>query len=257
MTRPLLLIAHPDPAVLSMLGSMLRSLNCETIEAADEDGLLSGLAREPGLVLLGVDPLKPDALGLFSVIRREHHECPVVLLFSAPHPGLASRANRMGASVLRFPLPANQLRAAVVQALGRGVGPASTSPADRQDEPAGRLIPAPGTASLRAGGPRRPRPRAPCHVRPAPADEVPIQSLKEALEGPERVIILRTLEALGWSLRKTAKALDINRLTLYKKMKKYGICENREVSAFDGGPPGRRGSPGTTPGSRRPRIGLS
>jgi two-component system response regulator HydG len=53
----------------------------------------------------------------------------------------------------------------------------------------------------------------------------PLRPLKEALEGPEREIIVRTLEAFGWNRQETAKALDINRTTLYKKMKKYGLLD--------------------------------
>lgn len=48
-------------------------------------------------------------------------------------------------------------------------------------------------------------------------------SLKEALEGPEKQIILEALEALNWNRQETARVLDINRTTLYKKMKKYGL----------------------------------
>ncbi len=48
-------------------------------------------------------------------------------------------------------------------------------------------------------------------------------SLKQALEAPEKRIILATLEANGWNRQATAEALDINRTTLYKKMKRYGL----------------------------------
>lgn len=50
-----------------------------------------------------------------------------------------------------------------------------------------------------------------------------IRPLKEALEEPEKRIILEALEALGWNRQETARVLDINRTTLYKKMKKYGL----------------------------------
>lgn len=50
-----------------------------------------------------------------------------------------------------------------------------------------------------------------------------LRPLKEALEEPERQIILRALEALNWNRQETARVLDINRTTLYKKMKKYGL----------------------------------
>jgi two-component system response regulator HydG len=50
-----------------------------------------------------------------------------------------------------------------------------------------------------------------------------IRPLKEALEEPEKRIILQALEALNWNRQETARLLDINRTTLYKKMKKYGL----------------------------------
>ncbi|MEN6308681.1 MAG: sigma-54 dependent transcriptional regulator [Anaerohalosphaeraceae bacterium] len=48
-------------------------------------------------------------------------------------------------------------------------------------------------------------------------------SLKKALETPERAIIQAALEANQWNRQVTADALKINRTTLYKKMKRYGL----------------------------------
>jgi two-component system response regulator HydG len=58
-----------------------------------------------------------------------------------------------------------------------------------------------------------PRPHLPMGIRP----------LKEALEEPEKRIIIQALQAFNWNRQETAKVLDINRTTLYKKMKKYGL----------------------------------
>jgi DNA-binding NtrC family response regulator len=52
-----------------------------------------------------------------------------------------------------------------------------------------------------------------------------IQPLKQALEDPERRIIERALRKMGGSRQKTAEALDINRTTLFNKMKKYDLLE--------------------------------
>jgi two-component system response regulator HydG len=59
--------------------------------------------------------------------------------------------------------------------------------------------------------------------------QVSIQPLKEALEGPEKQLILQALEALNWNRQETARVLDINRTTLYKKMKKYGLLFDEPV----------------------------
>jgi DNA-binding NtrC family response regulator len=49
------------------------------------------------------------------------------------------------------------------------------------------------------------------------------KTLKQALADPERAIIRTALEANNWSRQDTARSLDINRTTLYKKMKQYGL----------------------------------
>jgi DNA-binding NtrC family response regulator len=49
------------------------------------------------------------------------------------------------------------------------------------------------------------------------------QTLKEALAGPERQIILEVLRAHNWNRNSTAESLGINRTTLYKKMKRLGL----------------------------------
>ncbi len=59
------------------------------------------------------------------------------------------------------------------------------------------------------------------------AEPVGNRSLKEALEGPERQIILEVLQSKNWNRNETADALGINRTTLYKKMKKLGLEEAR------------------------------
>jgi two-component system response regulator HydG len=48
-------------------------------------------------------------------------------------------------------------------------------------------------------------------------------SLKDALEEPERKIIEAALKANNWNRQTTSDMLQINRTTLYKKMKHYGL----------------------------------
>ncbi len=52
-------------------------------------------------------------------------------------------------------------------------------------------------------------------------------SLSEALEAPEREIILRSLREHHWNRAATADSLNINRTTLYKKMKRLGLDDPR------------------------------
>ena len=57
---------------------------------------------------------------------------------------------------------------------------------------------------------------------PAPSGDRTLP-LKRALEIPEREIIERTLRSHNWNRQRTAQALDINRTTLFNKMRKYGL----------------------------------
>ena len=68
----------------------------------------------------------------------------------------------------------------------------------------------------------------------APGNTIPVslgdlngKTLREALEGPERQIILQALRLHNWNRAATADALDINRTTLYKKMKRLGLDDPR------------------------------
>lgn len=53
-------------------------------------------------------------------------------------------------------------------------------------------------------------------------------TLKEALAEPEKNIIRQALEANHWNRQATAKTLNINRTTLFKKMKQYGLYEEAQ-----------------------------
>ncbi len=133
MSKARLLIVHPDPAHLALLTSMIQSLGPEIDEAAN-DRVAVRLMERGGidLVLAGVDPEDPDALELLNYVRRKHRHLPVILAFSSPNPERMREALRLGASaVVRFPIPATELRASVTQALDSsrpgGLAPASAN----------------------------------------------------------------------------------------------------------------------------------
>jgi transcriptional regulator with PAS, ATPase and Fis domain len=48
-------------------------------------------------------------------------------------------------------------------------------------------------------------------------------SLKDALRDPEKKVIKEVLERTNWNRKETAKILDINRTTLYNKMREYNL----------------------------------
>ncbi len=130
-----ILILYPEQAGLALLTSMLKSLGHIIEEATTDRAAVRLMERNNvDLVLAGVDPLDNEALELLTYVRRKHREVPVILLFPRLHPERAKEALRMGAmAVLKYPVPAAELRAAVLQALerceARPVEPSSVSAA--------------------------------------------------------------------------------------------------------------------------------
>jgi len=70
--------------------------------------------------------------------------------------------------------------------------------------------------------PARPAPHPAPGAADADAPWVPMP-LDQALQEPERQILLRALRANNWNRQRTADQLQINRTTLYKKMKQHGL----------------------------------
>jgi two-component system response regulator HydG len=128
MSQARILIVHPEPSILALLGSMLQSLGHQIDEASNDRAAVRRLERGGiDLMIAGVDPFDPEAMELLSYSRRKHSQIPVILLFPGPNPEKAREATRMGAAtVLRFPMPATELRAAVTQACERATTSTST-----------------------------------------------------------------------------------------------------------------------------------
>jgi two-component system response regulator HydG len=115
-----LLIVHPEPSALALLSSMLMSMGHEIDEAAN-DRMAVRLMERGGvdLMIAGVDPSDVEALELLAYMRRKHRQVPVILMFPGSNPERTKEALRNGAlAVLKYPVPATELRAAVTQALG-------------------------------------------------------------------------------------------------------------------------------------------
>jgi two-component system response regulator HydG len=137
MNKARILIVHPDQSALDLLSSMLKSLGHEIDEAANDRVAVRLMERgSVDLMLAVVDPHDAEALELLCYMRRKHRHVPVILLFATPLPERAKEALRQGAlAVLRFPLPATELRAVVTQALAPRT-PASAPPG----APSGYLV---------------------------------------------------------------------------------------------------------------------
>src|SRR3954466_12620457 len=120
MSKARLLIVHPEPSALALLSSMLMSMGHEIDEAAN-DRMAVRLMERGGvdLMIAGVDPSDVEALELLAYMRRKHRQVPVILMFPGSNPERTKEALRNGAlAVLKYPVPATELRAAVTQALG-------------------------------------------------------------------------------------------------------------------------------------------
>lgn len=122
-----ILIVHPESSACTLMTSMLQTLSVQLEEANSDRTAVRRLERGGiNLIIAGVDPDDPDALELLHYVKRKFPGLPIILLFSVGDADRTREARQRGAeAVLRFPLPATQLRAAVAQALG-------------QTEPAGR-----------------------------------------------------------------------------------------------------------------------
>ena len=61
-------------------------------------------------------------------------------------------------------------------------------------------------------------------VVPSPTDpEDPAQPL--SLQEAERRAVVHALEASDWNITKAAQVLNVNRVTLYRKLRKYNLVE--------------------------------
>jgi DNA-binding NtrC family response regulator len=78
---------------------------------------------------------------------------------------------------------------------------------------------------------------APAASLPPPEPGARFPTLKQALSGPERELILRALERTGGRRQEAAALLGINRTTLFNKMRKHGLLDAHPPTPCDS-PPG-------------------
>ncbi|WP_169975205.1 sigma-54-dependent transcriptional regulator [Tautonia rosea] len=129
MNENRILIIHPDSSARTLLASMLQTLAVQLEEAPNDPAAVRRLERGGvDLIVAGVEPEDPDCLELLHYMKRKFPALPVILLFSVGDAERTREARQRGAdAVLRFPLPATQLRAAVSQALGQAEPSARTA----------------------------------------------------------------------------------------------------------------------------------
>ncbi len=121
MTR--LLIVHPNPSIRSMVSSMLQTMGYRIDEAETDRTAARMLETTPiQVVLVGYERELSEVTELLGLIRRKYPQTSVVVFGRSPRPDTIRDANQRGAvACIAFPVPANQLRAAVVQATSAGM----------------------------------------------------------------------------------------------------------------------------------------
>lgn len=60
-------------------------------------------------------------------------------------------------------------------------------------------------------------------LRDLPLEKQMINSSSESLDDFERTFILQVLNKYNWNISRTAKALKVDRVTLYNKIRKYNL----------------------------------
>ncbi len=78
-----------------------------------------------------------------------------------------------------------------------------------------------------------PKPLQKIHVQEKPPVQSASGPLKEALQEPEKDIIMNALKQVNWNRKKAAAILNINRTTLYNKMKRFGMGKKNRPKAKD------------------------
>jgi DNA-binding NtrC family response regulator len=239
------LIIHPDGLDCTFLASMLQAMGHGVESAADSADVLGRVTNGAvDLVVLRAQIDDGRAMDLLLRLRKTAPAVNAIVVSPAIEGDRVRAAMERGATaVLKLPLAATTLQAAVIQALNLPATPA-------RDACRGSMA-VPGFSASRFASPqpisrplvaspqlRQPRDDGPQSV-PSPvrsrrstarvqaSSEIGVsrtlEPLKKALEKPERRIILQTLEALDWNRVATARVLDIDRSTLYKKMVKYRL----------------------------------
>ncbi len=223
MSDTRILIVHPEASARALLTSMLQSLGHEIEEISSDRAAARKLEHDPfDLVLAGVDPCDPDSLELLMYLRRKFPETPVVLMFSVAHVDRTREAIQRGAaSVLRFPLPATQLRAAVAQALGCHTGhcsnPASAPAPTQNSKPTSTSASPPGHWRFLNGQPPEPPNASETAARPPLAEPSMLvgedQGLRQTMELAETIAPTRAAVLIQGE-RGTGKSLVAKTLHL-------------------------------------------
>lgn len=227
------LIADDDPVAAGSLSALLRGEGYQTATVADGDAALAMLGsptaadsggssggRELPFQVLLADAYTPRAGGVELVrqLRKRHPALMIVLLAGYGTIECAVEAIRHGAfDYLLKPVDPERLKHSVARALRQQSLLASDS---RLHGSAGEELPDSIQSESHEDWPKFVPPgRGSSGLLQAWAP----QPLRQALREPEKQILLAALRHRGWNRQMTAADLGIDRTTLYKKIKEYGL----------------------------------
>ena len=219
-----ILIADADTVAALALSQTLtdQGLTCTT--AYTHDQVLCELGRADadtdnrfGVILIDQDFGRTGGgMELVQRLRNDRPSLVPVVTCAFRKVASAVQVMRLGAAdYLLKPLIKAELLDAIERAMQRHLLLTEVTPQEEVPAKPNMDTPAPNKSSGQAdAGPSHP-----------PAEGWRPMPLAEAMKGPERDILLQALEANGWNRGQTAKQLDINRTTLYKKIRQYRLDE--------------------------------
>lgn len=219
--HPRLLIVQPNPFRADVIATILAPLRLECHHAASNWTAVRWLAENPSAAIVAVDPTAHDCLGLPNFLLRQQPDFPVVALFTTTNDECEIEAMRRGAAaVLGYPCPPEELRSAVAGALLIRTAALEDSALEGRNSFG---FGADGQADGGGRGDQRS-----LQSEQVNADHEKIKPLRQALHDYECLQILGALRAFDWNRNETARALGIERTTLYLKMRKYGLLSPDE-----------------------------
>ena len=212
--RPGILIIDRDAVAAQALEPTLRAQGYAVHHAQSCDvanTLLQQLAVKPDAGVIGVALIDQDTAGRgLDAMRNLSGDWPMVVpIVTSAFRKVESavQAMRLGAAdYLLKPIVEAELLDATQRAMQRHL-----------------LLVERELAQQDVGSPAE-KARAGCGREHATDQWLPMP-LSEAMKAPERQILLAALEANGWNRGRTAEQLDINRTTLYKKIRQHRLDE--------------------------------
>lgn len=209
--QPCILIIDRDRVAAQALRQPLEAQGYvvhHAVSVESAEGLLQRLAALPADNTVGVALIDQDAAGRgLSGVGSLHHDWPMIVpIVTSAFRKVESAvsAMRLGAAdYLLKPIVEAELLDAMQRAMQRHLLMVEREVA--QEDIAKPVEHAPESEAEQGGW------------EPMP--------LSEAMKAPERRILLAALEANGWNRGETAKQLDINRTTLYKKIRMHRLDE--------------------------------